>query len=97
MRVTSYLGNFLSSSSLSLPSHTLATLRISIKMTSDFHGPPKPFTIEIPKEEIAELHKRLENARWPVVDSVVDDLDHHEKEQAFGMGQGQQLLPLSRV
>ncbi|GAA6010136.1 hypothetical protein JCM11491_005357 [Sporobolomyces phaffii] len=64
-------------------------------MTSEFHGPPRPFKVDIPQEEVDELRRRLENARWPLTDTVVDDLTDDQRGQAFGMGHGP-TLPLMK-
>lgn len=58
-------------------------------MTSVFNAPPEPFKVDVPKEEIEELRKRLENARWPLVDTVVDDQTEEDRNRNFGMGYGE--------
>ncbi|GAA5957473.1 hypothetical protein JCM3765_001154 [Sporobolomyces pararoseus] len=64
-------------------------------MTSTFNAPPTPFKVDVPKEEVDELRKRLDNARWPLVDTVVDDQSDEEKNKNFGMGHGP-TLPLMK-
>ncbi|GAA5899466.1 epoxide hydrolase family protein [Sporobolomyces salmoneus] len=64
-------------------------------MTFSFGEEPKPFKVDIPKEEVDELHQRLENARWPSTDTVVDDMTPEEQNEVFGMGKGP-TLPLMK-
>jgi hypothetical protein len=54
-----------------------------------FIAPPRPFTIAFPQSEIDDLNRRLDTARWPLVDTVVDDKPEEERGTAFGMGYGE--------
>lgn len=56
-----------------------------------FASPPQPFTIAIPQKDVDDLNSRLEHARWPLVDTVPDDLTPSEKAEAFGCGFGPTL------
>ncbi|GAA5895878.1 hypothetical protein JCM5296_006691 [Sporobolomyces johnsonii] len=60
-----------------------------------FTSSPKPFKVEISEEAIKDLHSRLDNARWPAVDTVTDDLSDAEREHVFGLGMGP-TLPLMK-
>lgn len=58
---------------------------------SDLHtftSPPTPLTISIPEKEVDDLNLRLDNARWPKVDTVPDDSN---EKAAFGLGHGPTL------
>lgn len=63
-------------------------------MSFTFPNPPQPFKVEIPQADIDDLRKRLENARWPVVDTVPDDKTDEEKSKNFGMGHGELVIAL---
>ncbi|GAA5923048.1 epoxide hydrolase family protein [Sporobolomyces koalae] len=66
-------------------------------MTTDFHGPPKPFKVDIPQSDVDELHRRLENARWPLADPVANDLDDDKQIHAFGLGHGPSLALMKEL
>ncbi|GAA5820521.1 hypothetical protein JCM3770_002284 [Rhodotorula araucariae] len=55
-----------------------------------FEAPPQPFTVDF-APHIEDLHRRLDNARWPTQEIVPVDVSETEHHNAFGLGMGPQL------
>ncbi|KPV78168.1 uncharacterized protein RHOBADRAFT_47848 [Rhodotorula graminis WP1] len=60
-----------------MPSHTFAS-------------PPKPFTVDW-SSQVDDLHRRLDNARWPAQEVVPTDVSETDHYSSFGLGAGPQL------
>ncbi|GAA5827287.1 hypothetical protein JCM11251_001206 [Rhodosporidiobolus azoricus] len=56
-----------------------------------FSAPAKPYTIAISPEEVDDLHRRLDHARWPAQDVVPPESTAEDQSKTFGMGAGPQL------
>ncbi|GAA5888876.1 hypothetical protein JCM6882_002887 [Rhodosporidiobolus microsporus] len=56
-----------------------------------FTTPPQPYTIAVPEADVADLHRRLDQARWPAQDVVPLEPGKEKQKSSFGMGAGPQL------
>ncbi|GAA5898043.1 hypothetical protein JCM8208_000141 [Rhodotorula glutinis] len=66
-----------------MPSHTFAS-------------PPKPFTVNW-SSQVDDLHRRLDNARWPAQEVVPLDVSETDLKNSFGLGSGPELALMKEL
>lgn len=61
-----------------------------------FASPPKPFTVDW-SAQVDDLHRRLDNARWPAQEVVPTDVSETDHNNSFGLGAGPELALMKEL